>query len=155
MLWGLHLTIRNNIDHVLTKWTYKPLGSFGCMSIILGTCQEIVHEDSDRLWHDGFTLFYVYVWLSLASSSFQIQKVVTIRFSVHPLRTQNPMVNKKEIVFSVDPQRGDFAPPKVGLTKTFRCQILFICHGRHDANRISLKLMNENVFLPSTYWRFM
>ena len=88
-LWGLRLNIGNNTVHVLTKQTYNPLGSFVCMRIILGTCEEIVQEETDRLWHDGFTLLYVNVWLSLASSSFQIQKVVTIRFSVHLLRTQN------------------------------------------------------------------
>ena len=47
VLWGLRLTIGNNIDHVLTKRAYKPLGSFGCMRVILGTFQEIVQDEAD------------------------------------------------------------------------------------------------------------
>ena len=85
---------------------------------------------------------------------FQIQKVVTIPYSIHPLHTQNtfqirnPMVNEKGISFSVDPQKGRISSPQSCLTKNFRYKFLFIFHGRHDAtNHISLKLiMNEKVF---------
>ena len=63
VLWEVRLTIGNSIDYVLTKPAYKPLDYFRCMSIILGTCQEIAQEEADQLWYDGLTLLYVlYLW---------------------------------------------------------------------------------------------
>ena len=71
MCFWLGLAIGNSIDHVLTKRAYKPLDSFGCMSIILGTCQDIVQEEADRLWYDGFTvLYFLYLrWPGLVGTS--------------------------------------------------------------------------------------